>query len=442
MTSNWLRQLGAALVGAAFLTASAGLVASPGQEPVTARQPDRQAGDGKTSPDDQVEAIVREYEEARVASRRRFAEALKNREKARAETEKSSKLHKDIAGRFLELAEHHPRTNAAEQALTWVVGNDRPFDRSPEADRAREILARDHVRSDRIKAVLAATSPTVTWGSPTTEDLLRRVLERNPYLEIRGLACYRLAEILVERAGRVRIWQLLGSPPRSEDRRIRGGPEQFALMSKSDPGRLEDEAALLLERVIAEFPWVLENQADDNRLGRQLGESAKTEVDRLRRLSIGKPAPEIDGVDLDGKRMKLSDYRGKVVVLYFSPYFSFSFLNTAASGAAGGFRKLQPAIAGKPVAIVGVVAWQFDEFRKEFRANGLPVRFWADEAGRDNIFGRIHTAWNVTRESPAATYYVLDPRGTIRYYLPGDPTLIEKAVTKLLEEPQPPGRAG
>ncbi len=32
---------------------------------------------------------------------------------------------------------------------------------------------------------------------------------------------------------------------------------------------------------------------------------------------VGKRAPEIRGVDLDGKRFKLSDYRGKVVVLDF-----------------------------------------------------------------------------------------------------------------------------
>ena len=29
------------------------------------------------------------------------------------------------------------------------------------------------------------------------------------------------------------------------------------------------------------------------------------------------PGAEIEGVDLDGKPMKLSDYRGKVVALYF-----------------------------------------------------------------------------------------------------------------------------
>jgi hypothetical protein len=34
-------------------------------------------------------------------------------------------------------------------------------------------------------------------------------------------------------------------------------------------------------------------------------------------LNIGQVAPEIEGEDLDGKHFKLSDYRGKVVVLDF-----------------------------------------------------------------------------------------------------------------------------
>ena len=34
-------------------------------------------------------------------------------------------------------------------------------------------------------------------------------------------------------------------------------------------------------------------------------------------LAIGKVAPDIAGEDLDGKTFKLSDYRGKVVVLDF-----------------------------------------------------------------------------------------------------------------------------
>ena len=35
------------------------------------------------------------------------------------------------------------------------------------------------------------------------------------------------------------------------------------------------------------------------------------------KLQLGMPAPEIEGNDLDGVAFKLSDYRGKVVVLDF-----------------------------------------------------------------------------------------------------------------------------
>lgn len=37
----------------------------------------------------------------------------------------------------------------------------------------------------------------------------------------------------------------------------------------------------------------------------------------LKHLTVGRPAMEIEGDDLDGKKFKLSDYRGKVVVLDF-----------------------------------------------------------------------------------------------------------------------------
>jgi thiol-disulfide isomerase/thioredoxin len=45
----------------------------------------------------------------------------------------------------------------------------------------------------------------------------------------------------------------------------------------------------------------------------KLAEDRSTARDPL----VGKPAPIIDGVDLDGKALKLSDFRGKVVLLSF-----------------------------------------------------------------------------------------------------------------------------
>ena len=60
--------------------------------------------------------------------------------------------------------------------------------------------------------------------------------------------------------------------------------------------------------------------ADEDRLKRYraaYGERAKAVLFELDALAIGKPVPDIVGEDLDGKPMKLSDYRGKVVLLDF-----------------------------------------------------------------------------------------------------------------------------
>lgn len=47
-----------------------------------------------------------------------------------------------------------------------------------------------------------------------------------------------------------------------------------------------------------------------------LEEAAEALVE-VKKLAVGSPAPEIEGVDVDGVAFKLSDYRGKVVLLDF-----------------------------------------------------------------------------------------------------------------------------
>ena len=51
--------------------------------------------------------------------------------------------------------------------------------------------------------------------------------------------------------------------------------------------------------------------------GDAVAERAKVELFEIRNLSVGKEAPDIEGEDQEGKRFKLSDYRGKVVLLDF-----------------------------------------------------------------------------------------------------------------------------
>ena len=48
-----------------------------------------------------------------------------------------------------------------------------------------------------------------------------------------------------------------------------------------------------------------------------VGETAKAGLYETRHLNVGRVAPDIEGRDQNGKQFKLSDYRGKVVLLYF-----------------------------------------------------------------------------------------------------------------------------
>jgi len=49
----------------------------------------------------------------------------------------------------------------------------------------------------------------------------------------------------------------------------------------------------------------------------KLGAIAAKALFRIRNLSRGRVAAEITGEDIFGREFKLSDYRGKVVMLYF-----------------------------------------------------------------------------------------------------------------------------
>lgn len=111
-----------------------------------------------------------------------------------------------------------------------------------------------------------------------------RSLKAKP--ETRARACMALARMLQQRAD--------------------GLPD--AQLKEADA--LYKESVGFCERVISEY-------ADVRDFRGTLGDKAKKQLYELRFLSKGKTAPEVEGEDLDGKSFKLSDYRGKVVLLDF-----------------------------------------------------------------------------------------------------------------------------
>ena len=121
-------------------------------------------------------------------------------------------------------------------------------------------------------------------------------------------------------------------------------------------------------------------------------------------LVVGKPAPEIDGVDLDGKPLKLSSYRGKAVVLVFWGSWCGPCMREVPHE-----RELSERLKGRPFAILGVNCNEPKAAAlKAIEAEKMTWPNWHDgEDGNGPIVSKYHV-----RGFP--TVVVLDALGNIR----------------------------
>jgi len=291
-------------------------------------------------------------------------------------TRKQHKL--PSAAQLLSLVDADPKSPFAREAASWIILQ---TPEGPDVDRAAEILQREHVRSTNLVALCEGLARS---QRRCAKQLLQSVVAANPSSEVQAHACIALAAQLTQQANAT-------------------GDQSVAM-----------EAARLLERVISDYSQVEFG-------GKPLADQAQLEVEELRRHGVGQVAPEIEGVDLDGQPMRLSDYRGKVVVLTFWGTWCGPCMAMVPEE-----RKLVERLAGKPFALIGVNS--DNDLAKLKAAIQKEKITWP--SFRDSSRGRIAKDWNV-RSWPAI--YVLDREGIIRYRgLRG--SALDQAVNALLQE--------
>jgi hypothetical protein len=220
--------------------------------------------------------------------------------------------------RFLELAEENPNDPVALDALIQTVslvngtafpdgGKDSP------GTRALALLRRDHLRSEKLGVVCQR----VFFGFHKSHELfLRSVLDANPHRPVQALACLSLAQYLNDRRNRL---ELLASQdlPESAERYSRVfGKEYLEELQRQDRASATKEMEMLFDRAASDYRDV-EIPVTYYGSGGTVGEKADAELFQIRHLAVGKQAPDIEGSDQDGKHFKLTDYRGKVVLLDF-----------------------------------------------------------------------------------------------------------------------------
>lgn len=101
---------------------------------------------------------------------------------------------------------------------------------------------------------------------------------------------------------------------------------------------------------------------------------------------IGMPAPEIEAKDLAGKPMKLSDYRGKVVILSFvDPSVAQQFIYPK-------YRAIVNEFRDKPFALINITSIQEEQVSKKLVEDKV-ITWPVWQEGPD---GLISNEWNVT----------------------------------------------
>lgn len=356
------------------------------------------------SPDQRYQALAERYESAYRAFLKANGEA-KNQDFKALESLSKRLDPSGFATDFLAVADAYPRSTAAENSLLWICTHFTLL--TKEGHEALRRLARDHARSAKLGPALAFQGRMPTFFD-STEAFFRGVLAESPHREIRGLASYWFARHLLYKARCVRA-----ARERPDFGIIQGvDPYKDALgadwadrLRRLDPEAMEREAESLLERVARFYADVPHN--DPKSRPGSLGEAARSYWRERHELAVGKPAPEIEGTDLDGHPFRLSDYRGRVVVLAFGSHFY-----------CGACRQLYPRMRNlterhreRPFAVVSINAEpekDLAELKQAWSAEGNSWRCLFDGEWE----GPIQRDWNIRR---FPTIYVLDGRGVIRY---------------------------
>ncbi len=277
------------LVGLATLLISAGQLRGEEAKP-----------DKPPSASEQLAGILAEYSKGQQEFFKKYSEAKTDEERSKAVNERPSP--ESTGKRLLEFADTTTDEGAAADSLLWVVSNVRSGELP---DKALGKLSEKYIASDKLGNVCTAL---VYSDSPQAEAFLRKALETNPHRSVQGPACYALAQFLKQQG---QLLEQLKNRPELAARyaEIRGKEASDRLVSR-DPKQLATEIETLLGRVVQTY--------GELKFGNKtLGQAAERELFEIQHLSVGCAAPEIDGEDIEGKKLRLSDFRGKVVMLDF-----------------------------------------------------------------------------------------------------------------------------
>ena len=348
------------------------------------------------SPD--ASATLAALKEQYKAANAKYREERKAKGTANEAVQSEDAPYTAFAPRFLKFAEDRPDSPEALDALNLALQTGF-FSREGSNgtwDSALRLIRERYVADPAVKRVYLWLS--VASGDPASEAVLREILAKNPDRDTRGAA----AQCLEKRVERVaQFAEKLRSHPESlksyEDREGKAKLEE--MLAKGDRARSEADA---------------------------LKDSFRVDyADFFPIIAIGQTAPEVASQDANGNEVRLSDLKGKVVVLDIWATWCLPCRAMIPHE-----REMVGRLKDRPFALVSISCDEEKSALTDFLAKEpMPWAQWWN-----GPTGGISSAWDI-RSYP--TIYVLDATGVIRHKnLRGDE--LEKAVGELLGEQATP----
>lgn len=197
---------------------------------------------------------------------------------------------REFLPKFKAWAEDHAGKPEAVPALVWILRNGQGAGESGKKSAvswALDRLAKDHAGDPGLKDALGSMM-YLGWevGDDRMIDFYESVLERNRDDDVLAGTNFNLAFTLYNRSQK------------------EGGPREGGA-GKAQQGKDRKRAIALFRKVATEFK---ESKS---------AERAQGYIYEIENLQIGMKAPEIVGKDVKGREIKLSDFRGRVVVVDF-----------------------------------------------------------------------------------------------------------------------------
>jgi hypothetical protein len=326
---RWIRL--ATIAGLGLLFPACGVAQDSDKKPP-------QAEAAKT-PADELAGIQQDYNKKQQEFMAAFRAAKTQEDKQRIARENRPDF-KPFLDRVLKLAAAHPEHASATDGLMWALQMSRDISESKKVEGAliknyvekvslKELSAKFQHYSFRnaptlMEAILAKVEANaddkdapklLAWihrstmyasPSPVGDKVTKLLFEKFVNDDVLASVCQNLGN-MGER-NRHAAAQLRSVLDRSTNKKVLASANfGLAMVLKEQDASKQKEAEELFEKVIKEF-------GPENKI---LAQQATSELREIRLLGIGKTVPEIEGLDLQDKNFRISDYRGKVVLLDF-----------------------------------------------------------------------------------------------------------------------------